>query len=123
MIIQISSNTNSFVYVHSCENDICRIILSGKMVSLKNFSFNKDSPVRQGISRYLFDFSSLDMIDSNGSFILLDLILTLKKEKAQCVSFGGKEIITELLDLLGISDYLPSFPTEHEALDAFAKQQ
>ena len=115
---KLAADPDNFLCVHHIENDICRINITGKMVILKFPTLNFDSIFNKDISYYVFDLTGLEMIDSNGAYIFLNLILEFKKHNAICTMYGGKENITELLELLGFNEYLTCYENENEALKA-----
>jgi anti-anti-sigma factor len=119
---QASPAASKFLCVSHTEGSVCYINLTGKMMSAEAPELTFDAIFHSGIATYVFDLTGLEMINSNGAYILIELLTKLNAKKAVMVSYGACEMVQELLVLLGISDLMPNFINESLALEDAKKK-
>lgn len=118
---KLANDNIDFLCVYQIEDDICRINLSGRMTTTNNLSSFNSSIYTDTISYYVFDLTGLEMIDSRGAYFLVDFIMALKKKNAKCTAYGANDVVTELIDLIGIGEMIPCYKNESQALEALKK--
>lgn len=115
---KLAQDNIDFLCVYRIENDICHINLSGRMTSTNDLSSFNSSIYADTISSYLFDLTGLDMVDSHGAHVLIEVIMALENNNAKCTAYGANKVVTELMDLIGIGELISCHKNERQALKA-----
>jgi anti-anti-sigma factor len=113
----------AFVFVYRLENGVGRILLSGHMTfeqDLSAITYFKPDP---SVTRYVFDLTGLDYIDSSGAGILIKQLMLIHGQTGKSVAYGVNENIAGLVEILGLNDYLLFFPDERAALENMGKRK
>ena len=118
---KLHENNSGFICIVHTEGNRCRINLTGKMIASPDLSRFNPSISQDGITYYVFDLTGLDVMDTAGASLLLAVILEIAEHKGRCVSYGGSYAVNELIGLLSISEYLPCYENEQQALEALEK--
>jgi anti-anti-sigma factor len=79
-----------------------------------------DNLLKQGYHDYLLDLQSLDYISSAGLGVLMGILREVREKEGDLKIINMSEKITRVFDLLGFSRMMKVYPSENEALEAFA---
>lgn len=113
---EISKDAIHFVCIHQQEGAIYRIALVGKFIAANDVSSFRNIKYSESVSRYAFDLTGLEMVDSHGIYLLLNLIHSILKNNAKCCAFGANAEVSELFSLCAIDELLTLCENETEAL-------
>jgi anti-anti-sigma factor len=105
-----------FVFIARIEDGVYRINLSGYMAVDQNLSACQDFVRNSSIDRYVFDLTGLDLIDSTGAAMLIRLVRDIHEHDAMCLAYGVNQSVAELLNLLGMDEYVFLCADERSAL-------
>ncbi len=111
-----------FVFAAIPENGTCRINLSGYLTSDHDLSHFRDFVPDATLSRFIFDLENLDLMDSTGIAVFVQLLMKIKKVGGVSVAYGANEIITDLINLVSINELIDLCQDENAAID-FIKQR
>jgi anti-anti-sigma factor len=111
-----------FVFIRCIENGMYRIHCSGSMTATRDLAALSQFRRDEAVARYLFDFNGLDMIDSVGAATLIKLLRDIREHGGLSFAFGANRGVTELIELLGMDEYLALLPDERSALGAARKK-
>jgi anti-anti-sigma factor len=106
-----------FVFVRAMENEICRIHLSGHMTIEQNLTDVEGFVPTPFLTRYVFDLTGLDIVDSAGARILTKLLMNIHRHAGKSLAYGANESIAGLVDILGLNEYLQFVADERSALE------
>jgi|WetSurMetagenome_2_1015567.scaffolds.fasta_scaffold248872_2 anti-anti-sigma factor len=105
-----------FVFIAHVENGSFRINCSGQMTVEQDLlpiqNFRRDPRV----GRYIFDLTGLDMIDSTGAAALIKLLKDLHQHGDVSFAYGATPSVAELVNLLGLDEYVTLCTDERSAL-------
>jgi anti-anti-sigma factor len=107
-----------FVFVAQLEGGAYRINLSGHMDALHDLSPVSEFVPEKPVSCYLFNLEALDMMDTYGSQVFLELVQRARERGGRCIAYGANEMVRELLKILSIDGFLDIVDNERDALDA-----
>lgn len=113
---ELSKDTIPFLCICQLENTVYRITLVGKMIAVNDLSAFRNICYIESISKYVFDLTGLEMLDSQGIYLFLECINTLQKHNVKCSAFGVNSIIRELFNLCGIDELIMLCENESSAL-------
>lgn len=113
-----AAETNlEFLFTSQVENQVCRIILGGRMIAGRDYSdCITFSPVTD-ISEYVFDLGGLELIDSSGIDVLCTIAAKIKQAGGENRIFGASELIRDLIEVFDVDDLFVFFDSEKDALD------
>jgi len=111
----------AFVFVAQIENGIYRINLSGQMKLNEKLSQVSAFAPDPAITVSVFDLTGLEVMDSHGIQVLLQLLDRIGKTGGKCVAYGAPENIREFIDIMGISNLMAFYDTERDALESVNK--
>ncbi len=117
---KIAQNTLQFLFVSEMEKDFCRIVISGKMIVGRDYSLCASFSPDPNISIYVFDLSSLELIDSTGYRALCSITESIRRSGGECRAFGASDLIQELLVLLGADKIFEFFSDESKVFEQIA---
>jgi len=107
-----------FVFIARIEDGIFRITMSGALAAgqdLAAFSaFEPDTAVKC----YVFDLTGLETIDTSGISVLARLFVVIRDLGGVAVTYGGDEFVKELLEILGLNEFVTWCADEREAMTA-----
>lgn len=113
----ICGNELGFLFVAQVENKLYRINISGEMIRGVNFDQCIEFNPSTDIANYIFDLSNLELIDQEGSVVLLDLTRKINLIKGHCYAFGVEKWIQETIEALGAAEYLSFYDDEKSVLE------
>lgn len=106
-----------FLCVTNTESCACRIHLSGEMTSAFDLTSCKEIQPLAEIMLYLFDFSGLESVDSDGAEVLSDLTKRIISEGGTCRAYGIQEMLRETLTLFGADSHFTFYSDEKSAYE------
>jgi anti-anti-sigma factor len=115
---RLSADDIGFVMVKQLEESIMRITLAGKMTALQDLTPLHQQAYREGVERYLFDFSGLDLLDSAGAALLTRSCGEIRDRGGQCAGFGCNELVADQLSIMSVDKLISCYDTQKEALGA-----
>lgn len=119
--VSLASRPVDFVFVIAEEDGVCRINLTGQMTTGSDLSSFHDSIYKQGIKQYLFDLTGLELIDSYGIQLLLEVIVQIHKHDGKSAAYGPNSMIREMFELLSLTEHIFCYDNERDALAAIGK--
>jgi anti-anti-sigma factor len=109
------------VYVAQNEKGVRRITISGQLTIIQNkekLLALKKTLYDAAATKYVFDLSGLDIVDTYGAQQIEDLLGTIAKIGGKCAAYGANDVVRELIGLLGVDRLISICPTEREAIKA-----
>ncbi|MCX7726157.1 MAG: FapA family protein [Chitinispirillaceae bacterium] len=106
-----------FIFIPKIEGEIYRINIAGEMTAEFDLTPCKKMEVDRKLSLYLFDFSGLELIDSEGCSVLLELVEKIVSSGGKCRAFGATDLIREMLTMLGINTFMNFYKNEMDAME------
>jgi anti-anti-sigma regulatory factor len=104
-----------FLFVPKKEADCYHINISGEMTDKFDLSPCQEMLPATDVTRYIFDLSSLEIVDSVGADALLKLTERIKNSGGDCRAFGASEMKREMLTILGADRFLTFYKDERSA--------
>jgi anti-anti-sigma factor len=98
---------------------ILKVSVCGNMVGkmqLHSIQKQDSSQYVEQTAWYIFDFSDLEVIDSEGITEFQQLAKTVTDNGKGCVAYGLKAHIAELMQMFGFDQFMRFFDTESEAI-------
>lgn len=115
---RVKGNKNrGFIFIPKIEENIYRINISGTMTTEFDLTPCKEMELQKNISLYIFDFSALEIIDSRGGSVLLELIKKITNNGGKCRAFGLSDFIIEALRMFGINSLMTFYKNEVDAIE------
>jgi anti-anti-sigma factor len=116
-----SAEKYEFVFVARIENGIYRINCSGHMTVEQNLTAFRDFAWDVAVGCSIFDLTGLDMIDSTGVAMLIKLVKDIHDRGGTNFAYGANQSVTEVVNLLGMDEYVKLFSDERSALQSIRK--
>ncbi len=104
-----------FVFITQIEQGKCRLTLSGHMDALHDLSAVNEFRPDCGPQKYVFNLESLDVLDTYGSQVFMELIQRIQAVRGECIVYGANDIVKELFALLSIDKMVQFAHTEQDA--------
>lgn len=105
-----------FVCVAHVEDDICRVTVSGSMMSRADLTAFEEILENQS-KTFVFDFTGLDAVDSVGAQVLSKVLAALAERNVVCLGYGAPTDVADLFVYLSIGDYVSLYADEREAIE------
>ena len=112
-----SENGIGFLCVSKVESCACRIHLSGAMTAGHDLGTCSSLMPVADILLYLFDFSGLETIDSDGAEVLSDTTKRIIAAGGVCRAYGIHDMTHEMLTLFGADAHFTFFTDEQSAYE------
>lgn len=112
------TGSDGFMCFSQLENGVVHITLTGPMNATQDLTACNPELYNPAVSKYVIDFTGVEIIDSVGSGSLNVLIDNIRNHGGKCVGFGASEEVSDLITVLGIQSDLPMYATEAEAVKA-----
>ncbi len=109
-----------FIFIARMERGICRINLSGHMTIEQDLSAIHHFTLDDKVTRFIFDLTGLDLIDSAGTTILSKLLMAIHGQGGKSVAYGTNDGVVEILKIIGLNDYISFSEDEHSAIGYFS---
>ncbi len=116
-----NENKVGFVFIAYIENGIYRINFSGQMTVEEDLSKIQDFRRDAAIDRYIFDLTGLDLIDSTGAAALIRIVKDIHEHGGTSLAYGATPSVAELVNLLGLDEYVTLSFDERSALLSMQK--
>jgi anti-anti-sigma factor len=113
---RVHSGKFGFFFIARIEEGMYRINCSGDMTTDQDLSAASHFMWDEAVNRYLFDLTGLDMIDSSGAAVFIKLIKDIREHGAISVAYGASQDVAELMDLLGMDEFILILSDERAAL-------
>ena len=68
------------------------------------------------MSHYVINLENLDVMDTYGSQLFLEVLQRIAKRGGKCITWGANEMVRELMKLLCVDRLTEHFDTEKQAL-------
>ncbi|MBI5327692.1 MAG: STAS domain-containing protein [Deltaproteobacteria bacterium] len=75
-----------------------------------------DALLNKGEKKVIIDFANTELINSIGISILIGIMEKIKDKEGTLFFSGLKKANHNIFDILGLTKYVPIFPTEDEAV-------
>jgi anti-anti-sigma factor len=115
---RLGAHKYGFVFVARIEDGIFRINCSGSMTAEQDLSAISRFKRNETVTHYLFDFVDLDTADSTGAAILIRLFQDIHEHGAASYAYGANQGVAELIEILGMDEYVTLVADERSALAA-----
>jgi len=109
--------TPRFLIFYKEETDYFAITLSGSMTSAHDLSGLNQTLVEGSDERYLFDFTGLESMDSNGANRLRIVLQKIADRGKKASGYGANDTIRELFTLLNLDTLCPLYVDARQAAD------
>ena len=106
-----------FLFVANQEGGCFKINISGEMTGSQDLSACREMQPSPQISMYLFDLSGVEIIDSTGAEVFLELTERIRAAGGICRAHGTPELKREMLTILGGDKNLTFFADEKDAFE------
>jgi len=116
----LSAERIGFVFTALEEGGVHRLSLSGYMDALHDLSAVSEYKPKRQPARYVIGLENLDMMDTYGAQLFLELVQRIGAAGGTCAAYGASEMIRELLHLLSIERFVRHYDSEKQALEAVA---
>jgi anti-anti-sigma factor len=116
MLLSLSSRFVGNVYIIQCKG---RLVL-GEEVKVLETALDQGA---HEFVRFVLNLSELNRLDSIGLGLLVRYAERLQKRGGGIRLAGAPPFVETLLSMSKISDFLPNYPTEEEAILSFLKQR
>jgi stage II sporulation protein AA (anti-sigma F factor antagonist) len=113
--LRIARRTLEFFFITQIESPVCFITLAGSMDSLHDLSRVSEFDPDPSIRYFVMNLDSLELIDTYGSQLFLEMVSAIRARGGICVSYGASNMVGELLSLMSIGVLLEHCETEIEA--------
>jgi anti-anti-sigma factor len=111
-----SERKTGFLFIVHVEDGIYRIVLSGYMDSIHDLTEIKSFKPDPAIKNFVVDLRSLDLMDTCGYQVFIDLIRNILSGKGKCATYGANELVHEFLLALSTDYLIRHCSSEQEAL-------
>lgn len=112
----------TFVCVSRVEGGVCRVTLSGHMVSHEGPQpLNERGIVQPQVRDYVFDLTGLDIVDSQGVSGLALLLEDIRTAGGRSVCYGANPAVRDLLHYLSLNELTACYDNERQALEAIGR--
>lgn len=118
---RVTAGAFGFVFIARIENGVYRINFSGQMTVEQDLSAIYGFKPDAAVGCYIFDLTGLDMIDSTGAAILIKLVTDIHKHGGTSLAYGATPGVAELVDLLGLDEYIALCADERSALGRISR--
>jgi anti-anti-sigma factor len=109
------------IFIARVENGMYRLNFSGQLTVEQDLSpiqgFKRDA----AFDRYVFDLTGLDMIDSTGAAALIKIVKDIHEHGGTSLAYGANPSVSELINLLGLDEYVALRADERSALMSIKK--
>jgi anti-anti-sigma factor len=109
-----------FLCVTKIESCACRIHLSGEMTAGHDLGECSALQPIPDILLYLFDFSGLETIDSEGAEVLSETTKRIVAAGGVCRAYGIRDLTHEMLTLFGADAHFTFFTDEKSAYEGMS---
>ena len=106
-----------FIFVAQIENGIYHINISGEMIVQHDMTECERFRLSPEIQVYIFDLSSLEILDAHGLAVFNELTYKVCAAGAQCRCFGASDMVRETLGLFGTDRFVTFYPDEKSAIE------
>jgi anti-anti-sigma factor len=106
-----------FLFVAQIEHKIFKINMSGEMVENAKYDLCEQFNPDPTIKLYVFDFSSLELMDQKGAAVFFALTRKISEKNGECHVFGAEEYIQETIRVFGSDQYCSFFDDEKAAIE------
>jgi anti-anti-sigma factor len=113
----LSKNELGLLFAHQIESNLYRIHISGEMIRGVNFDQCNQFNPSPDIVNYIFDLSNLELIDQDGSNVLLDMTRKINQVNGHCYVFGVEKWIQKAIEAFGAAEYLTFYEDEKSVLE------
>jgi anti-anti-sigma factor len=96
-------------------------MFSGNMDALHDLSAPSEFKPVESVSYYVLDLENLDVMDTYGSQLFLEVVQRIGKRGGKCVAYGANDMVQELLKLLSLDRFTEHYSGEKEALASIKK--
>ena len=110
-------NSLGMLFVAKKEKDCCSINISGELTKEYDMTSCNEFTPDEDTLLYLFDFSGLETIDSDGAEALLNLTQKITDKGGICRAHSAQELKREMLTILGADRYLTYYTDEKSAFE------
>ncbi|MFP4417291.1 MAG: STAS domain-containing protein [Chitinivibrionales bacterium] len=105
-----------FVFISQKEQSNFRLTFSGHMDGLHDLTAISTFVPDPSVSKYVFNLENLEVLDTYGAEVFLQLIEKIRSVNGQGVVYGANDIIRELFSVLSIDKMIRFVDSEQQAL-------
>ncbi|MBN1128557.1 MAG: STAS domain-containing protein [Chitinispirillaceae bacterium] len=113
---RMAERKEDFLFFFQVEKNLCRITLSGEMVSGRDMSPCRQFVPDPGIRHFILDLSFLEAMDSSGAGIFMNMLHQIRQHGGRCHAFGTVKEVRQVLTFLGAEQFLTFLGSEKDAL-------
>ena len=118
---KVSEAKDGFIFVAQVEEEMYRLTFSGQMSSLQDLSLLSEFAPKEDIEYFIFNFESLDVIDTYGAQVFNDLVDRIQNMGKKCVVYGASQVILDVFELFPSKSKLDFYTSEKEAVKKIKK--
>ncbi|MDD5674850.1 MAG: STAS domain-containing protein [Chitinivibrionales bacterium] len=118
---KLSEQNVDFVFVAQIEDTVYRINCSGQLITGLDLQAFKSFKCVESISWYVFDLTGLEVMDSFGAQIFMEVLLRIKAQNSTAIAYGAQPQVRDFLSIMSIDDHLVLCDNERLALEAIGK--
>ena len=118
---KLSEVKDGFIFIAQIEEGIYRLTFSGQMSSLQDLSPISEFAPDESIELFIFNFESLDVIDTYGVQVFNDFVDRLQNMGKKCVIYGANQVIQDVFEVFPSENVLDFYETEKEAIENIKK--
>ena len=112
---------DGFIFVAQVEEEIYRLTFSGQMSSLQDLSLLSEFAPEENIEYFIFNFESLDVIDTYGAQVFNDFADRIQNMGKKCAVYGASQVILDVFELFPSKSKLDFYETEKDAIENIKK--
>ncbi len=116
---KVSEVKDGFIFIAQIEEGIYRLTFSGQMSSLQDLSPISEFAPDDSIENFIFNFESLDVIDTYGVQVFNDFVDRIQNMGKKCVIYCANQVIQDVFEVFPSENILDFYETEKEAIEHF----
>jgi anti-anti-sigma factor len=114
---KLNERKTGFLFIASIEEGVYRIVLSGNMDTIHDLSEIRNFKPDPAINRFVIDLCSLDVMDTCGFQVFIELIRRVVEGQGKCATYGANEIVREFMLALSTDYVIHHCRTEADAVE------